>query len=109
MAFFVLTGRRVFETQSDHDLVYQVLNVPAPSIADCGAQDAPVILGALVAQCLAKHREERPQSIAEVAAVLAEVALQRPWREDDARAWWANRDRPAAAAGEAKGVRDAST
>ena len=33
VAFFLLTGRRVFETQSDHDLVYQVLNVPAPSIA----------------------------------------------------------------------------
>ena len=41
VAFFILTGRRVFETQSDHDLVYQVLNVPAPSIAGCGAADAP--------------------------------------------------------------------
>jgi serine/threonine-protein kinase len=109
VAFFVLTGRRVFETQSDHDLVYQVLNVPAPSIAACGAQDSPAILEALVARCLSKDRKERPQSIAEVAAVLAEVARQRPWREDDARAWWANRDRSAGAAGDAKEVRDAST
>ncbi|HEX4943485.1 MAG TPA: serine/threonine-protein kinase, partial [Usitatibacteraceae bacterium] len=90
VAFFLLTGRRVFETQSDHDLVYQVLNVAPPSIADRGAQDVPAILEALVARCLAKDREERPRSIAEVAAVLAEVARERPWREEEARDWWAN-------------------
>jgi serine/threonine-protein kinase len=89
VAFFVLTGRRLFETQSDHDLVYQVLNVPAPSIADAGAADAPMLLASLVARCLAKSREERPGSIAEVAAILAEVARERPWREEDAREWWA--------------------
>ena len=93
VAFFVLTGRRVFETQSEHDLVYQVLNVPAPTIGSCGAQDAPDILGALVSRCLAKDREDRPSSIADVAAVLAEVARQRPWREDEARAWWEAYDR----------------
>ena len=92
VAFFILAGRRLFETQSDHDLVYQVLNVPAPSVADCGAHDVPAVLEALVARCLAKDREERPGSIAEVAAVLAEVALQRPWREEEARAWWSRRE-----------------
>ena len=91
VAFFILTGRRVFETQSEHDLVYQVLNVPAPSIADSGAADAPPVLAALVARCLAKDRGERPATVGEVAAVLAEVARERPWREDDARAWWSRR------------------
>ena len=98
VAFFLLTGRRVFETQSEHDLVYQVLNVPAPSIGAGGAPDAPAILEALVARCLAKDRDDRPASIAEVAAVLAEVARQRPWREDEARAWWEAYDRERAAA-----------
>ncbi|HEX5629214.1 MAG TPA: serine/threonine-protein kinase [Usitatibacteraceae bacterium] len=93
VAFFLLTGRRVFETQSDHDLVYQVLNVPAPSIAECGAADAPSVLADLVARCLAKEREERPAGVAEVSAVLAEVARQRPWREEEARGWWADYDR----------------
>ncbi len=91
VAFFILTGRRVFETQSEHDLVYQVLNVPAPSIADSGAADAPPVLAALVARCLSKDRGERPATVGEVAAVLAEVARERPWREDDARAWWSRR------------------
>jgi hypothetical protein len=37
-----------------------------------------------------------------VAAVLAEVARQRPWREDEARAWWDAYDRE-----RAKGEADA--
>jgi serine/threonine-protein kinase len=89
VAFFILTGRRLFETQSEHDLVYQVLNVAAPAISSCGAQDVPADLETLVARCLSKDREERPGSIAEVAAVLAEAARRRPWREEDAREWWA--------------------
>jgi hypothetical protein len=48
-----------------------------------------VLLAGLVARCLAKGREERPDSIAEVAAILAEVARERPWREEEAREWWA--------------------
>ncbi len=91
VAFFVLTGRRLYETKSDHDLVYQVLNVAAPSITESGAPDAPAVLVALVARCLAKEREARPATIAEVAASLAEVARQHPWREEEARQWWASR------------------
>ena len=110
VAFFVLTGRRVFETQSDHDLVYQVLNVEAPSIARSGAGDAPAALDALVSRCLAKDRDARPGSIAEVAAVLAEVARGLPWREDEARQWWALRDRAQEpGAGAASDVREART
>ena len=97
VAFFLLSGRRVFETQSDHDLVYQVLNVPAPSILEAGAEDAPPVLVDLVARCLAKDREARPAGIAEVLAVLSEVARLRPWREPEARQWWEARDRRLAA------------
>lgn len=88
VAFFILAGRRLFEAQSDHDLVYQVLNVPAPSLAACGAADVPAQLARLVGRCLAKDRDERPASVAEVAAVLADVARECPWREEDAREWW---------------------
>jgi serine/threonine-protein kinase len=94
VAFFLLTGRRVFETQSDHDLVHKVLNEAAPGLAASGAEDAPPVLEALIARCLAKEREARPASILEVAAVLAELTRQRPWREEDAREWWSRREAP---------------
>lgn len=91
VAFFLVTGRPVFEAPSDHELVYQVLNVPAPSVRERGGADVPEIAVALIARCLEKDREARPQSIEEVAAILAEIARQRPWREEDARAWWHGR------------------
>jgi serine/threonine-protein kinase len=91
VAYFHLTGRRLYETQSDHDLVYQVLNAPAPTLAAGGAPDAPAALAALVARCLEKDRDARPSTIGEVAAILAEVARARPWREEDAREWWQRR------------------
>ncbi|MGE0355545.1 MAG: serine/threonine-protein kinase [Burkholderiales bacterium] len=114
VAFFLLTGRRLFESQSDHDLVYQVLNVAAPSIAISGAADAPAALEALVARCLAKDRQARPGSISEVAAVLREVARECPWREADSRAWWEGRDEASsreapAGAGDGAPLRAANT
>jgi serine/threonine-protein kinase len=87
VAFFLITGRPLFEAATDHDLVYQILNQPAPSLRDSG-REVPATLDALIARCLAKDRAARPASVEEVDAVLAEVARQRPWREEDARAWW---------------------
>jgi serine/threonine-protein kinase len=88
VAFFLLTGRRVFEAASDHDLVNQVLHTPPRSPSQAGAPDVPPLLDALVLRCLAKDRDERPATIMEVVAVLREVARARPWREEMAADWW---------------------
>jgi serine/threonine-protein kinase len=91
VAYFLLTGRRLYETESDHDLVYRVLNEPAPSLADAGIAGLSGPLVSLVARCLAKDREERPGSIEVVAAEIAQLARAHPWREADAREWWERR------------------
>jgi serine/threonine-protein kinase len=91
VAYFIVTGRHVFEAETDHDLVYRILNDPAPTLAAGGALDAPAELEALVASCLEKDREKRPADVAAVAAVLAEIARNYPWREIDARRWWNER------------------
>jgi tRNA A-37 threonylcarbamoyl transferase component Bud32 len=92
VAHFLVTGRVLFQAQTDHDLVYQVLNTTPPTLAEGGARDVPAALEALVARCLAKQRDARPASIDEVDQVLAEIARQRPWGEDEARAWWRERE-----------------
>jgi eukaryotic-like serine/threonine-protein kinase len=88
VAYFIITGRHAFQAETDHDLVYRILNDPPPSLARGGAMDVPAQLEALVARCLAKDREERPRDVAEVSAVLAEIARNHPWREIDALRWW---------------------
>ena len=91
VAYFILTGKPVFQAETDHDLVYRILNDRPPTLAQGGAAGVPAALEALVARCLAKDREDRPKTIDEVAAVLAEVAVDYPWREIDARRWWSGR------------------
>ena len=39
--------------------------------------------------CLEKDRADRPASAAELDAMLAAVALDERWTQEDAREWWA--------------------
>jgi len=91
VAHFAVTGRPAFEAQTDHDIVYRVLNEPPPTLSEAGARDAPPQLEALVARCLAKDRDMRPAGIDEVLRQLDEIATQLPWTEVEARAWWSAR------------------
>ena len=91
VAWFVLAGRRLFEAAGDLDLVHQVLHEAPRAPSAGGAKDVPPLLDALVLRCIAKERGERPASIAEVAAVLEAVARERPWGDEQARAWWDSR------------------
>jgi serine/threonine-protein kinase len=88
VAYFALAGRPAFEAQTDHDIVYRVLNDSAPTLAAGGAHEVPPDLEALVAQCLAKDRAGRPPDIDAVRAVLDTLAAREPWSEAQARAWW---------------------
>jgi len=97
VAWFAIAGRVAFEAQTDHDIVYRVLNEPAPSLA-AAAPGVPAALVALVARCLAKDRGERPAHIGEVQAALAAIAREHPWSEADARAWWEAQGPPGRAA-----------
>ena len=82
VAYFALAGKPAFEAETDHDIVYKVMNEPPPPLARA---DVPAELEALIARCLAKDRDERPSSIEEARAVLDSLALRLPWSEDDAR------------------------
>ena len=98
VAWFVLAGRPVFDAQTDHDIVYRVMN-EAPSSLAQAVPGIPVELDALVMRCLAKDRDARPASMEEVREVLDALAARAPWTEADARAWW---DARAAALGIAR-------
>ena len=90
VAFFAIAARAPFQAETDHDIVYRVLNDPAPTLAASGVPGVPEELEALIARCLAKEREARPASVEEVRATLDRIAAACPWSEDDARAWWAS-------------------
>lgn len=88
VAFFLLAGRRMFETADTLALTSRVLNEPPPRLAEVAAQEIPAELDRLVAQCLEKDREARPPGILAVKEVLDALALRAPWSQAQARAAW---------------------
>lgn len=88
VAFFLLTGRRMFETLDDIALTSQVLHERPPRVAEVAAQPIPPALDRLVAACVEKRREDRPQSVAELLEVLDALAREMPWSQREAREAW---------------------
>jgi serine/threonine-protein kinase len=89
VAFFVLTGRRMFETDDDLALTSKVLNEVPPRLAQVATQPIPEALELLVAACLEKNRDDRPQRIGEVSDVLEALAVRQRWTRREAEAAWA--------------------
>lgn len=88
IGFYLLTGRRPFESDIHADLVQQIRAVEAPRAAEYAPGPIPEALDGLIADCLAKDRDRRPPDARELQRRLATIAETAPWREDEARAWW---------------------
>ena len=88
VAFFLLTGKRLFETETEHDLTYQVLHVVPRLASACSPFPVPAELDGLIRSCLEKDPAARPQTVSEVAQVLERVLQQTPWTRAQIDAWW---------------------
>ena len=88
VAFFMLTGRDLFDAKDELSLTSLVLNEVPPRASNVATQEIPVVLDDLVALCLAKRREDRPASITDVIDVLDALAHDLPWTQREAHAAW---------------------
>jgi hypothetical protein len=93
VAYFMLTGHRVFDGDTRALCDQHVRATPAPPSTYCAVPDA---IEAIVMKCLAKRPAERYASAAELAEALRALPLADDWDTSRARVWW--RDRHAAAA-----------
>lgn len=88
VAFFILSGRRMFESEDTLALTSRVINEQPPRLSEVAEQAIPPELDDLVAACLAKAREDRPESILNVKEVLDRIAERERWSQADAKAAW---------------------
>ncbi|MBI5790915.1 MAG: serine/threonine protein kinase [Rhodocyclales bacterium] len=88
VGFFLLTGKRLFETETEHDLTYHVLHEIPRLASECSPFAVPAELDALIGRCLEKDPAARPQAIAEVAGALDGVLVHLPWTRQQIEAWW---------------------
>lgn len=86
-AFHLLTARNIFEASTDHELTYQVLNVPPPRVSTV-APSVPVELDDLLFRCLDKDRTQRPANVDILIENLELLARNERWTPRQARAWW---------------------
>jgi serine/threonine-protein kinase len=89
VGYLLLTGRPVFESDSDLDIATQVLNTVVQRPSQLAAQRIPQELDLAIFRCLAKSRAERPQSIDELIRIFDACMGPRPLREAAAQEWWA--------------------
>jgi serine/threonine-protein kinase len=88
VAFFLLSGRRMFEVEDTIALTSRVINEVPPRLSEVAPQQIPPELDELVAACLEKDRESRPASILAVKEVLDRIAERNRWSQSEAKPAW---------------------
>ncbi len=94
VAYWLLTGRLVFQAANAIQLMYQHANaIPVPP-SQLSEFEVPEALDSAILACLAKFPEERPQSAAELSGRLLAALPGAGWTEEIAHRWW-DRHHPA--------------
>ena len=93
VGFNLLTGQDVFEGANAMEICYHVMKTPAPRLSEKVHLGIPVKLDQLISDCLAKDPAERPQNVREVINVMNSIDDVAPWKQEDARRWYAQNDK----------------
>ncbi len=87
MGYYLLTGRPVFEADTVFEVCMQhVQAAPAP-LSEARGEPIPKELERLILSCLAKRKDDRPESAQALADALDQLDLPR-WTRADAERWW---------------------
>jgi serine/threonine-protein kinase len=88
VAYFLVTGERLFDAPNEFDLQRLVVEREAPRAAQAAKQPVPAALDDLIARCLAKDPAARPQHVDALIAVFDDLLRATPWPQAAAREWW---------------------
>jgi serine/threonine-protein kinase len=88
VAYWLLTGRLVFQAPNAIQLMYQHANATPVPPSQVSELDIPPALDSVILACLAKHPEERPQNAGDLARQLAAAVPGDRWNEERAHRWW---------------------
>ena len=87
VAYYLLTGERVFSGQTQVKLLMQHLQESPIAPSQRAAHRVPLALDRLVLDCLDKDPAKRPADAAAILGRLSECASDE-WREETAASWW---------------------
>ena len=88
VAYWLLTGQRVFESRSGMQMVVDHIRTPPVPPSKRGGPPIPPALEEIVLRCLEKDPAARPASAAVLSLELKALDLEAEWTEERAQAWW---------------------
>jgi serine/threonine-protein kinase len=88
VAYWLLTGQRVFESRSGMQMVVDHIRTPPVPPSKRGGPPLPAALEAIVLRCLEKDPAARPPTAAALSLELKALDLEAQWTEERAQAWW---------------------
>ena len=88
VAYWLLTGELVFTADTPMKLLLAHAQTPPVPPSSRTELPIPADLDALLLACLAKDRNQRPQSAKDLLRRLDALPLDRRWTETRAREWW---------------------
>lgn len=88
VGYWLLTGQPLFDADQLDDLLARQAQADPPAPSARLGRPVSADLEALVLRCLAKSREDRPQSARELDEALAGCAAAGAWTVRDAELWW---------------------
>ena len=93
VAYFLLTGRQVFDGDSAFAVMAHHLHTPPVAPSQHADAAVPADLEAIVLRCLAKDPDDRFPTAELLRAHLEECEAAGTWPASDARDWWAAHER----------------
>jgi serine/threonine-protein kinase len=109
VAYFLLTGTRVFEGKTVVEVCSHHLHTPPEPPSQRLGRPVERALEAWVLACLEKDPARRPQTAAAAAEILERSATGDEWNVEAARRWWLERGRQLVAAARADAEPSAAT
>jgi len=88
LAYWLLTGERVFEGSTPIQVLLKHANEPPRRPSERSPYPDATLLDDLVLQCLAKDPAERPRDAGHLGQLLRGIALEEVWTQEDAELWW---------------------
>jgi serine/threonine-protein kinase len=88
VAYWLLTGRLVFQAPNAIQLMYQHANAEPVPPSQRSELEIPPALDRVILACLAKHPDQRPQTAGELSRLLAAAVSAEDWTEERAHRWW---------------------
>ena len=88
VAYWLLTGRLVFESESSIQMIAQHVRTPPVPPSQRSEFAIPAELDAAILACLAKSPGDRPATAQELSRRLAAIEFPERWDGDRASRWW---------------------